>query len=75
MERGFVYSADILRTRRDGGSSYVDVRTFWCKKLRIFSKYMVYPHGQGEMGSIFCDFVRTSFMDGPLLKNEVKNLK
>jgi len=29
-----------------------------------FSKFMVCPHGQG--GSIFRDFVRTSFMNGPL---------
>jgi len=28
-----------------------------------FSKFMVCPHGQG--GSVFHDFVRTSFMDSP----------
>jgi len=43
-----------------------------------FLKFMVCPHGQegggiepvrtfcGQVGSIFCNFVRTSFMDGPL---------
>jgi len=31
----------------DFGSSDADVRTVWCKKLRIFRKFMVCPHGQG----------------------------
>jgi len=43
------------------------------KKTSDFSKFMVYPHGQGRVdpcgqggkGSIFGDFVPTSFMDGP----------
>jgi len=34
--------ADILRTR-GRRSSDADVRTFWCKKVRIFSKFMVWP--------------------------------
>jgi len=56
-----------------GGSSDADVHTFWCKNLS-----MVCPHGQGELsqyghfsnkgeGSIFRDFVWTSFTDDPLL--------
>jgi len=64
-----------------GGSSGADVRTFWCKKLRIFrnlwcvrtDKEEVEPVrtvrtvcGQGERGSFFCDFLRKSFMYGPL---------
>jgi len=28
--------------------------------------------GQGEMGSIFCDLVQTSFMDGPLVIDFIK---
>jgi len=28
-----------------GGSSNADVRTFWCKKLRL--KFKVYSHGRG----------------------------
>jgi len=35
------------------------------KKLRIFSKFMVFPHGQGRMKSIFRDIVRTSCKDSP----------
>jgi len=31
--------------------------------------------GQGGRGSIFRDFVRTSFMDGPLAKPEENELK
>jgi len=37
---------------------------FFGKKTSDFSKFMVYPYGQGEGESIFSDFVRTSFMDG-----------
>jgi len=33
------------------------------QKTLDFSKYMVCPHGLGERGLIFRDFVRTSFMD------------
>jgi len=29
------------------GSSDADVRTFWRKILKDFSKFMVCPHGQG----------------------------
>jgi len=31
--------------KREGGSSDVDVRTFWCKKSD-FSKFVACPHGQ-----------------------------
>jgi len=48
-------------------SSDADVRNFWRKKTN-FSKFMVCPHGQGGRGVNFCDFVRTSFMNGPLYK-------
>jgi len=61
----------------EGGSSDADVRTFWCKHNGFF-EFMVCSHGQGEgvlsrcghfankeEGSIFRDFVRTSFMNGP----------
>jgi len=30
------------------GSSNAYVRSFWCKNLRNFSKFMVCPHEQGE---------------------------
>jgi len=71
--------ADMLRTRGEG-SSVADVRTFWCKKIRIFQNLWNVrmdkregPRGVESArsfsdkggGSIFCDFVRTSFMDGP----------
>jgi len=53
---------------------------FGAKKSSDFSKFMVCPNGQGggelnqcghfvdkeRGGSMFCDFVRTSFMYGPL---------
>jgi len=39
---------------------------FLARKTSDFSKFMVYPLGQEERGSIFRDFVRTSFMDGLL---------
>jgi len=53
------------------GSSVVDVRTFWCKKHRIFRNLWCVLTDKGGWvsanreggGSIFCDFVRTSFMD------------
>jgi len=61
-----------------GSSSVVDVRTFWCKKLQIFRNLWCvrtdkvggglskYGHFADKgMGVNFCDFVRTSFMDGP----------
>jgi len=76
-QRGNLSCADILRTRGKR-SSVTDIHTFWCKITSQFSKFMVCPHGQGRRGcasadifriraerSIFCDFVRTSFMDGP----------
>jgi len=66
-------SADILPTRglfRCGHPHFLAQNS-------DFSKFIVYPHGQGgveplrtysgqEGRSIFRDFVRTSFMDGPL---------
>jgi len=70
--------ADILRTKGEGSSSDVDVRTFWCKKTLDFTKFIVCPHGQGgwtsatfcrqrARGSIFNGFVRTSFMEDPFI--------
>jgi len=61
-----------------GGSSDADVRTFLCKKLEFFKIYVVPARTKGEgiepvrtfcrqRGSIFLDFVPTSFMDGPFL--------
>jgi len=41
-----------------GGSVEEDIRTFCCKKLKV-SKIVVCPHRQGELGSIFGDFVQT----------------
>jgi len=35
---------------------------------------MVCPHGQGGSGSIFRDFVRASFLEGPLV-NAVKHIE
>jgi len=56
-----------VRTR---GSSDADVcALFVTKKLTEFSKFISCPHGQG--GSIFRDFVRTTFMDTPLSSTEV----
>jgi len=45
-------SADILRTRGRKGSSDADVRTFWCKKCRIFWNLWCVssPHGQRGKG-------------------------
>jgi len=55
-----------------------DVRNFWRKNFSDFLKFLVCLHEQGGRGkasadilqtrgwSIFCDFVPTSFMDGPL---------
>jgi len=56
-----------------GFFSDADVLIFFAQKTSDFSKFMVCPHGQGGigvepvrtfcgqggMGSIFCDFVRT----------------
>jgi len=62
-----------------GISSNTDFRTFWREKTWDFGgkNFMVCPHGQGGRGlsqcghfadkgegSVFRDFVRTSFMDG-----------
>jgi len=63
--------ADVFQTR-GRGSSDADVRTVWCKKLQIFRNWC--PQKQGRdvepvrirrRESIFRDFVRTPFMDGP----------
>jgi len=67
-------SADIFRTKGEGffrcGRPH-----FLAQKTLDFLKFIVCPHGQGGgrsgqcgqgVGSIFRDFVRTSFMDGPL---------
>jgi len=73
---GGLSNADILRTRGEGCSSDAGVCTFWSKKLRTFRNLWCvrtdkgggWPvrtfFGKGE-GSIFRDFMRTSFMDGP----------
>jgi len=66
------------------GSSNADVRIFGAKTSN-FSKFMVCLHGQGEEEvkpvriffgqgggvSIFCDFVRTSSIDGPEIVDRV----
>jgi len=69
-ERWFVQCRHFTDMER-GGSSDADGRTFWCNKTPDFSKFMVCPHGQGEVesvrtffgqegkGSIFRDFVRS----------------
>jgi len=61
-----------VRIRREEGFSDADFRTFWFQKnLEFFEIYgvsattRVVKCGQKGRGSIFCDFVRTSFMDGP----------
>jgi len=77
-EEGCLSSADIFRIMREGGSSDVDVCTFWCKNKGIFEVYVVAARTRGKgwlnqcgdilwtRGSIFRDFLRTSFMDGLL---------
>jgi len=47
-----------------GGSSNADVRTFLCKRPRIFWNLWCARTDKGGRGSIFRDFVWTSFMDG-----------
>jgi len=78
--RGFDQSGH-FSDKGAGGSSDADVRTFWRKKTSDFSTFTACPHGQAgrsglasadilrarEEGSIFRDFVRTSFMGGLLL--------
>jgi len=59
-EEGFVQCGHGGR----GDSSDADVRTFCRKKLRIFRNLWCVRTDRGE-GSIFRDFVRTSFTDGP----------
>jgi len=41
---------------------------FLVQKTSDFSKIMACPHGHGEGGSIFRDFVRTSFMNSLVTK-------
>jgi len=76
---GSFSSADILRTRgRCSSNSDFHTPHFLARKNPDFSKFKVYPHGQrgrgesgktifgqGGGGSIFREFVRTSFMDSP----------
>jgi len=66
---GGSFSSNILRWR---GSSDADVRTFWWKNIGFFEIYgmsartreVEQVRTRGEE-SIFREFVRTSFMDGP----------
>jgi len=70
-------SADIFRTR---GVLQMRTSTLLGAKNVGFLKFIVCLHGKGELnqcghvankwggGSIFFDFVRTSFMDGSLAK-------
>jgi len=55
-------------------SGFFEMQTFWCKKLRIFRYIWCVRTDKGDWasvdilwtrrrGSIFRDFVRTSFMD------------
>jgi len=72
-------SGDLSSADKGGkGSSDADVRTFWRKNRRIFRNLWcvrtgegVRPvrtfFGQGGRGSIFRDFVQTSFLNGFLL--------
>jgi len=63
-----------VQTRRRG-SSGANIRTFWCKKLRIFRNLWCVHTDKGGLsqcrhfsdkgeGSIFNGLVQTSFMDG-----------
>jgi len=76
-QSGGLSSVDVLRTRGEGFLRCGRPR-FLLQKTSEFSNFMVCPHGQGEerlsqcghiadteRGSIFRDFVRTSFMDRP----------
>jgi len=70
-----MFGAVHKRRPQSGGRGVCPVRTrgegffrcgrphFLVQKTLDFSKFMVCPHGQGEVN--FCDFVQTSFMDGP----------
>jgi len=63
--------------KEEGGSSDADVRTYWCKKLRIFRNLWCVRTdkkggGLNQCGYFpekrrinFCDFEWTYFMDGP----------
>jgi len=78
----FTFGADHKRHRSQGGvrlSSANIFRTKWAvfrfqmrtsaqfgAKNSNFSKFILCPHEQRGRGSIFRDFVRTSFMNGPL---------
>jgi len=72
-EGGSLSSAD----KKGGGFFWCGRPHFLVQKNSDFSKFMVCPHGQeglnqwtrGKGGSIFRDFVRSSFMDGPLRRN------
>jgi len=75
-----------MRTRGEGffRCDRSDDRIFWRQKTLDFSKFMVCPHGQERLsqcghfadkrrGSVFRDFMRTSFMVGPFWRNRNKN--
>jgi len=71
---GFVQCGH-FSNKRD--SSDADVRTFWSKKLWIFRNLWCIRRGVepvrtffGQGGSIFRDFVRTSFMDELQLQDD-----
>jgi len=72
--RGVVSNADIFRIR---GVPQMRTSALFAEKISDFSNFMVCPHElwgrgfepmrtfYGQGWSIFCDFVRTSFMDVP----------
>jgi len=61
--------------------SDADVRTFLCKKLRIFFEIHVCPHGKGgrvepvRTWGRGVNFARTFFMDGPLPSSAEKSTR
>jgi len=60
---GGLSGADIFRTRGERSSSNEDVRTFWCKKLRIFRNLWCVRTDKGVNFLRFCAKV----LDGRLL--------
>jgi len=73
--KGVIECGDLADKRE--GFFRCGVRTFWCKKIRIFRNWWCVRTEKGEgcwiradimrtrSGQIVHDFVRTSFMDGP----------
>jgi len=63
--------------KEGGGSSAADIRTYWCKKISNFLKFVVYLHGKRGRGVwASADILRTreinfsrfyadNFYDGP----------